>query len=120
MTQVRDLICKKRSEKCEPYDRPALACWGSCERPVHLACLDRGSAPSNLVGDVFFEFHCADCHPLGEEIIIRDKMSWLTVVMLSLYNLREKSSGISRRGYFHWKSNVSSFIEMNWDHLLKV
>ncbi|KAL0116958.1 hypothetical protein PUN28_010081 [Cardiocondyla obscurior] len=46
-------------------------------------------------------------------------MPWLTVIILTLYNLREKSYGISKRGYFHWKSDISTFVDRNWDYLFK-
>nr|XP_033324354.1 cysteine-rich protein 2-binding protein isoform X2 [Megalopta genalis] len=46
-------------------------------------------------------------------------MPWLNVIVLTLYNLREKSSGISKRGYFHWKSDISTFVDRNWDYLFK-
>ncbi|XP_048510637.1 cysteine-rich protein 2-binding protein isoform X2 [Athalia rosae] len=55
----------------------------------------------------------------GEETLTRDKMSWLNVIVLTLYNLREKSHGISKRGYFHWKSDISTFVDRNWDYLFK-
>ncbi|XP_039305118.1 cysteine-rich protein 2-binding protein isoform X2 [Solenopsis invicta] len=50
---------------------------------------------------------------------MRDKMPWLNIIVLTLYNLREKSSGISRKGYFHWKSDISTFVDRNWDYLFK-
>jgi len=86
---------------------------------IHTACLKRGSVPVSFVGDVFFELNCASCNPLGEETVVRDKMPWLNVIVLTLYNLREKSSGISRRGYFHWKSDITAFVDKNWDLLFK-
>lgn len=111
--------CKKCGKAGNPYNKPTLRCSGGCDRKIHIECLERGSVPVSFVGDVFFNFNCASCNPLGEETVIRDKMPWLTVIVLTLYNLREKSSGISKRGYFHWKSDISCFVERNWDSLFK-
>ncbi|KAI4500785.1 hypothetical protein M0802_003996 [Mischocyttarus mexicanus] len=112
-------LCKKCGDQCNPYTKPALRCNGDCARKVHVECLQRGSVPASLVGDVFFELHCTDCSPLNEETVMRDRMPWLNVIVLTLYNLREKSSGISKRGYFHWKSDISTFVDRNWDNLFK-
>lgn len=111
--------CKNCEKPCDPYDNPALHCSGGCNRKIHIECLKRGSVPTSLVGDVFFELNCVSCNPLGEETVVRNKMPWLNVIVLTLYNLREKSSGISNRGYFHWKSDISSFVDRNWDILFK-
>ncbi|XP_012225753.1 cysteine-rich protein 2-binding protein isoform X2 [Linepithema humile] len=111
--------CKKCGKAGNPYDKPMLHCSGGCDRKVHIECLERGSVPASFIGDVFFDFNCASCNPLEEEMVVRDKMPWLNVIILTLYNLREKSSGISKRGYFHWKSDISSFVERNWDTLFK-
>lgn len=114
-----DEICKVCLKPCDPYRNPSLLCRGDCNRTVHIACLKRGALPTNFVGDVFYELYCSECNPLGEEIITRDKMPWLTTITLVLYNLREKSGGISRRGYFHWKSDISTFVDVNWNYLFK-
>ncbi|XP_029680557.1 cysteine-rich protein 2-binding protein [Formica exsecta] len=111
--------CKNCEKACDPYDKPSLRCSGGCDKRIHIECLERGSVPMSFVGDVFFELNCASCNPLGEEMIIRDRMPWLNVIILTLYNLREKSSGISKRGYFHWKSDISTFVDRNWDYLFK-
>lgn len=111
--------CKNCGEACDAYENPALRCGGGCDKKIHINCLQRGSVPISFVGDVFFEFNCASCNPLGKDMVVRDKMPWLTVIILTLYNLREKSSGISKRGYFHWKSDISNFVEKNWDNLFK-
>lgn len=111
--------CRNCGKTCDPYDRPTLRCSGGCDQRIHTACLKRGSVPVSFVGDVFFELNCASCNPLGEETVVRDRMPWLNVIVLTLYNLREKSSGISRRGYFHWKSDISTFVDRNWDYLFK-
>lgn len=110
--------CKNCGKTCDPYDKPSLHCSG-CDKRIHIVCLERGSVPTSFVGDIFFELNCASCNPLGEETIVRDRMPWLNVIILTLYNLREKSSGISKRGYFHWKSDISTFVDRNWDYLFK-
>lgn len=111
--------CKNCGKACDPYDKPTLRCSGGCDKRIHMACLKRGTVPISFVGDVFFELNCASCSPLGEETVVRDRMPWLNVIVLTLYNLREKSSGISRRGYFHWKSDITTFVDRNWDFLFK-
>ncbi|XP_014469775.1 PREDICTED: cysteine-rich protein 2-binding protein isoform X2 [Dinoponera quadriceps] len=111
--------CNNCGKACDPYDKPALNCSGGCNRKIHIKCLKRGSVPTPFVGDVFFEFNCASCSQSSEETVIRDKMPWLNVIVLTLYNLREKSSGISNRGYFHWKSDISTFVDKHWDVLFK-
>lgn len=110
--------CRRCRTACDPYSKPGLSCSG-CDENVHIECLKRGSLPGSFVGDVFFELTCASCSPLGEETVIRDKMPWLTVIVLTLYNLRERSSGISKRGYFHWKNDISTFVEKHWDVLFQ-
>ncbi|EZA53926.1 Cysteine-rich protein 2-binding protein [Ooceraea biroi] len=111
--------CKKCGEACDAYESPALCCSGGCDQKIHIKCLQKGSITLSFVGDVFFELNCASCNPLGVELVVRDKMPWLNVIILTLYNLHEKSSGISKRGYFHWKSDISTFVEKNWDNLFK-
>ncbi|XP_077269599.1 ada2a-containing complex component 2 isoform X1 [Temnothorax americanus] len=111
--------CKNCGEAGDPYDKPTLRCSGGCDKIIHTACLKRGSVPVSFVGDVFFELNCASCNPLGEETVVRDRMPWLNIIILTLYNLREKSSGISKRGYFHWKSDIGTFVERNWDYLFQ-
>ncbi|XP_076656989.1 cysteine-rich protein 2-binding protein isoform X1 [Halictus rubicundus] len=110
--------CKNCESLCDPYKKPALRCSG-CSRKIHIECLKRGSVPVSFVGDVFFELNCSNCNPFGEETVARNRMPWLNVIVLTLYNLREKSSGISKRGYFHWKSDISTFVDRNWDYLFK-
>lgn len=109
--------CKTCGEACDPYEKPALHCSGGCDRNIHVECLNRGSVPTPLVGDVFFDLNCASCNSLGEETVMRNRLPWLNAVVLTLYNLREKSSGISNRGYFHWKSDITTFVDKNWDVL---
>ncbi|XP_046424071.1 cysteine-rich protein 2-binding protein isoform X1 [Neodiprion fabricii] len=111
--------CKNCQELCDPYTKPALHCSGVCNEHVHVQCLKRGGVPGPCIGDVFFQYTCSDCSSSREEILTRDKMSWLNIIVLTLYNLREKSNGISKRGYFHWKSDISTFVDRNWDYLFK-
>ncbi|XP_043255235.1 cysteine-rich protein 2-binding protein [Colletes gigas] len=111
-------ICKSCNCPSDPYNKPALRCNG-CSRKIHIECLKRGSVPVSFVGDVFFELNCHHCSPFGKETVARNRMPWLNVIVLTLYNLREKSSGISKRGYFHWKSDISTFVDRNWDCLFK-
>ncbi|XP_043792788.1 cysteine-rich protein 2-binding protein [Apis laboriosa] len=110
--------CKNCEHLCDPYTKPALCC-NECSGKIHIECLKRGSVPASFVGDVFFDLTCSHCSPFGEETVIRNRMPWLNVIILTLYNLREKSSGISKRGYFHWKSDISTFVDRNWDFLFK-
>lgn len=119
LNEAEDENCKNCGKTCDPYDKPSLRCNGGCDKRIHIECLGRGSVPASFVGDVFFELNCASCNPLGEETIVRDRMPWLNAIILALYNLREKSSGISKRGYFHWKSDISTFVDKNWDYLFK-
>jgi hypothetical protein len=110
-------VCKICLSECDYYDNAAISCEGKCQRKIHVRCLSRGALPSNLIGDVFYDLYCTSCSDTKEEFVIRQKLSWLTAVILTMYNLREKCSGISRRGYFHWKSDISMFISNNWDQL---
>ncbi|XP_057334386.1 cysteine-rich protein 2-binding protein [Microplitis mediator] len=114
--ESKPLNCKYCTQLCDPYENPNLICI-SCNEPVHVRCLRRGGVPGGLIGDVFFDLTCVECHPLHEETLIRQKISWLGIVILTLYNLRAKSAGISNRGYFHWNLNVNAFVEKHWDIL---
>lgn len=40
------------------------------------------------------------------------------MIVLAMYNLSKKSQGTSRRGYFHWRSHIASFIDRNWGNLM--
>ncbi|XP_063982899.1 cysteine-rich protein 2-binding protein [Diachasmimorpha longicaudata] len=112
-------VCKYCAHTCDPYQNPSLQCNGECSQHIHVRCLKRGGVPGSLIGDVFFSLYCLECSPLAEETLTRDKMSWLNIIVLTLYNLREKSNGISKRGYFHWKSDISTFVDRNWDYLFQ-
>ncbi|XP_005191966.1 cysteine-rich protein 2-binding protein [Musca domestica] len=103
---------------------------GECGGDVHVKCLRR-SRPGDLMGDVFFDFTCAKCMQLhyegpstSSEVIngthekyVRQRMPWLMVITLTLYNLSIKSKGLSRHGYFHWRTHIVNFIDKNWDYL---
>ncbi|XP_012273471.1 cysteine-rich protein 2-binding protein [Orussus abietinus] len=116
--EVMDM-CARCGKICDAYENPALTCAGDCGRKIHVTCLSRGGVPGSLVGDVFFELHCVNCNSFREETLVRKKIPWLTVIALTLYNLQVKSSGISKQGYFHWKSDISMFIDRNWDYLFR-
>jgi len=42
-------------------------------------------------------------------------MSWVDVVMLSLYNLHRTGHGL--RGFYHWRSHIANFIDTHWTAL---
>ncbi|XP_017469362.1 PREDICTED: cysteine-rich protein 2-binding protein isoform X2 [Rhagoletis zephyria] len=104
-----------------------------CEYLVHAKCL-RTCRPGDLLGDIFFDFTCADCMNLQynapstsssakaavpRENFVRQRMSWFMIVALALYNLSVKSKGLSHHGFFHWRSHIVSFINKNWDFLME-
>ncbi|XP_067623880.1 cysteine-rich protein 2-binding protein [Eurosta solidaginis] len=104
-----------------------------CQCVVHARCL-RTCRPGDLMGDVFFDFTCADCMNLqynmpststsaknapARENFVRQRLSWFMVVTLTLYNLSIKSKGLSHHGFFHWRSHIASFINKNWDFLME-
>jgi hypothetical protein len=39
------------------------------------------------------------------------------LIILTLYNLHYRSDGVSRLGYFHWKTHICHFIERQWNIL---
>ncbi|XP_054741653.1 cysteine-rich protein 2-binding protein [Anastrepha obliqua] len=104
-----------------------------CESLVHAKCL-RTCRPGDLLGDVFFDFTCADCMNLQydapstsssaksvapRENFVRQRLSWFMIVTLTLYNLFMKSKGLSHHGFFHWRSHIVSFVNKNWDYLME-
>lgn len=114
-------------------DERYLHC-GNCGGDVHVKCLRHASTPGDLLGDVFFDFTCAKCMQLQYEApstskavqqdvdnvrekFVRQRMPWLLVITLALYNLSIKSKGLSRHGYFHWRTHIVNFIDKNWDYL---
>ncbi|XP_058799687.1 cysteine-rich protein 2-binding protein [Phymastichus coffea] len=116
MTSVSNL-CKVCSNKADEYHNPALRCQGKCQQIIHIKCLKRGTLPTTLLGDVFFDLHCTECSDSHEEVLVRQKMSWLAAIILVMYNIRAKSNGLSFREYFHWRSDLTFFIDTNWDLL---
>lgn len=110
-----------------------------CGGDVHIKCLKHASTPGDLLGDVFFDFTCAKCMQLEtdtsstlldsgsrnevdesscvREKFVRQRMPWLLVITMALYNLSIKSKGLSRHGYFHWRTHIVNFIDKNWDYL---
>lgn len=51
---------------------------------------------------------------------IRETLPFLRtmVMILTIYNLSKQSQGLSRRGYFHWRSHIAHFIDKNWSLLM--
>ncbi|GLH16683.1 Cysteine-rich protein 2-binding protein [Gryllus bimaculatus] len=88
----------------------------SCNNSVHVACLKR-SVPGGLLGDNFFNFVCESCNLEDCEQITRQKLSWFAIIVLAMYNLHRRSEGVSKRGYFHWKSHICNFIDKHWNVL---
>lgn len=82
-----------------------------CQKRFHPECL-QCPVLSPLRGDTFYNFLCSHCGPHGQEEYQRSKISWLHVVMLTLYNLQLGGGG--KCGYFRWKEHVCGFIDKNW------
>ncbi|XP_067002272.2 cysteine-rich protein 2-binding protein [Anabrus simplex] len=102
----------KVKEKCDSF----LVC-SKCNKNVHLNCLKSGAVLGGLLGDVFFNFECQECSPTRREEISRQRLSWINLIVLALYNLHKQAEGISQRGYFHWRIHICSFIEKHWNIL---
>ncbi|XP_030567892.1 cysteine-rich protein 2-binding protein [Drosophila novamexicana] len=99
-----------------------------CEQSVHIKCLPHASTPGDLLGDVFFDFTCIKCVRLeptgaGEDVpkerFVRQRIPWLLVLTLTLYNLSIKSKGLSHHGYFHWRTHIISFVDKNWNYIFE-
>lgn len=41
----------------------------------------------------------------------------LQIIVLVLYHLQHKSPGLARKGFFHWRHHVATFIDKNWEIL---
>lgn len=67
--------CKYCNEKLELCTDEGLDCI-ECQQLVHVKCLKRGSVPSGLCGDVFYQFTCSECSITQNEIFTRTKISW--------------------------------------------
>ena len=90
-----------------------LTC-SKCSLLFHLACLKNGR-PSELLGDIFFDFTCCNCSPNGLEECQRIKLQWIHVVSLALYNLQ--FTGTGKMGYYRWKDHICAFIDKHWKFL---
>ncbi|XP_016989586.2 cysteine-rich protein 2-binding protein [Drosophila rhopaloa] len=101
-----------------------------CRRMVHIKCLPHACTPGDLLGDVFFEFTCVKCvvdklqgsavpmslEPI-KEVCIRQRIPWLLVLTLTLYNLSIKQKGLGHHGFFHWRTHIISFVDKNWNYI---
>ncbi|XP_017052930.2 cysteine-rich protein 2-binding protein [Drosophila ficusphila] len=101
-----------------------------CRRMVHIKCLPHASTPGDLLGDVFFEFTCVKCvvdkmqesevptslKPI-KEVFVRQRIPWLLVLTLTLYNLSVKQKGLGHHGFFHWRTHIISFVDKNWNYI---
>lgn len=92
-----------------------------CKSSVHTKCLKRPGTPGDLLGDVFFIFTCCNCSTLEgkPEQFVRQKLPWLMIITMAIYNLSIKSNGLSHHGHFHWRTHIASFIDKHWDHLFE-
>lgn len=92
-----------------------------CASSVHIKCLKRPGTPGDLLGDVFFTFTCCKCSTLDgkQEQFVRQKLPWLMIITLAIYNLSIKSNGLSHHGHFHWRTHIVSFIDKHWDYLFE-
>ncbi|XP_049828609.1 cysteine-rich protein 2-binding protein-like isoform X1 [Schistocerca gregaria] len=102
--------------KCANDKEPFLTC-NVCRKNVHPNCLSAGRLPGSLLGDVFFDYTCSDCSFWKTEEFWRQKLSWINILILTLYNLQQRSGEVSLRGYFHWKVHICAFIHKHWDTL---
>lgn len=109
-------ICKYCKQNLEDCLQEGLRCI-KCFQYVHLKCLIRGTVPGGMNGDVFFTFTCIDCSEDHTEHFVRDKLSWLQVIVLVLYHLNTKSPGLARKGFYHWRFHIATFIDKNWENL---
>ncbi|XP_019869949.1 cysteine-rich protein 2-binding protein isoform X2 [Aethina tumida] len=105
--------CHKPLELCRDE---GLMC-SVCNKHIHVKCLKRGSTPGGLYGDLFFSLICQECSSNNTETFCRNKMSWLQVINLVLYHLQNKSPGLARKGFFHWRNHVATFVDKNWEIL---
>ncbi|KAH8271849.1 hypothetical protein KR044_007923 [Drosophila immigrans] len=98
-----------------------------CEQPVHIKCLPHASTPGDLLGDVFFDFTCIQCVRMEytggkeapKERFVRQRIPWVLVLTLTLYNLSIKSKGLSHHGFFHWRTHIISFVDKNWNYIFE-
>lgn len=109
------VYCGQRTSGCR--DENCLKCT-DCEACVHFLCVAANvrMVECSLLGDVFFKYTCKSCSPSGVEIVSKEKVSWLTVLVLALYNLQELQH-LSRHGFFHWKLHIADFIDRKWNYI---
>lgn len=110
--------CSKMTGTCKycgrNKEREFFECYG-CGEQVHLHCLREPPGP--LLGDVFFTFLCRYCNGEGTEKLERDRMGWLDVVLLAVYNLGRTSPDASSNGFFHLNKHIIKFIDSHWKRL---
>ncbi|KAJ8925557.1 hypothetical protein NQ315_009397 [Exocentrus adspersus] len=110
---TEEKTCKYCTQSLEICADEGLECM-QCNNYVHIRCLKRGSVPGGLKGDLFFTFICGECSSSGSEFFSRNK---LQIIVLVLYHLQAKSPGLARKGFFHWRNHVATFIDRNWEVL---
>ncbi|XP_017016547.1 cysteine-rich protein 2-binding protein [Drosophila kikkawai] len=117
--------------KCEsPVEEDNYLECMECHRLVHIKCLPHASTPGDLLGDVFFDFTCVKCveeqlqggpvppsASVIKERFIRQRIPWLLVLTLTLYNLSIKQKGLGHHGFFHWRTHIISFVDKNWNYI---
>ncbi|CAG9764755.1 unnamed protein product [Ceutorhynchus assimilis] len=108
--------CKYCQQNILPCTDEGLTC-SLCQQSVHSRCLKRGTVPGGIAGDLFYIYTCSECSDTGLEIFVRDKLSWLQTIVMSLHHLQMKSGGLARKGFFHWRHHIVSFIDRNWQVL---
>ncbi|KAH8262166.1 hypothetical protein KR038_005989, partial [Drosophila bunnanda] len=126
-TDKTDMNCRYCDSIVE--DDNYLECM-ECRRLVHIKCLPHASTPGDLLGDVFFEFTCVKCMeeqlqggpvPPSPSVIKerfgRQRIPWLLVLTLTLYNLSIKQKGLGHHGFFHWRTHIISFVDKNWNYI---
>ncbi|KAK5638484.1 hypothetical protein RI129_012779 [Pyrocoelia pectoralis] len=113
-----DLTCKYCKDLISTNEPDVLQCH-ECKEHTHIKCLKRGAVPGGLIGDVFFQYTCCTCSPSQSEQFVREKMPWLQAILLVLYHMQTRSPGLARKGYFHWKIHIASFIDHSWDILFR-
>ncbi|KAI8923827.1 hypothetical protein BC831DRAFT_513893 [Entophlyctis helioformis] len=108
-------------EAREDKRRPLFHCI-VCGNGFHQSCIDALKAWSYkpLLGDDYYQFTCRGCGS-GQEVIRRLSLSWVDVVHLVLFNLCQtmQARKVSPEGrkFYHWKQDICTFIESNWDIL---
>ncbi|XP_034666089.1 cysteine-rich protein 2-binding protein [Drosophila subobscura] len=124
--ELVDASCKYCQLKID--DDNYLECE-NCDELVHIKCLHT-STPGDLFGDIYFDFTCIKCaeeqlkqkgepytHNEVKERCERQKIPWLMVLTLTLYNLSHKQKGLGHHGFFHWRTHIISFVDRNWHYI---